>query len=420
MSTQEKPRIAILTQYFWPEGGAPPGRLFELADRLHRLGHEVTILTAMPNYPRGRVYDEYRGRLWMTEHHEGLRILRAPIFPTQSPGFVIRLTSYFSFVFSSLVMGGINLGRQDILMVESPPLFLGLSALVLAKLWGAKLVFNVSDVWPGTVVMGGYMSADSIFTKMAYRLERFLYEHSDLVTGTSEGLIRNITDRFPHVPAAVITNGVDTKWFRPDRANRAVLRELGIPDNVFAVGYCGLHGLLQGLDIVIDAAEHLKDLPDVRFVLIGTGPVKDALMAKAKAKGLENVMFIPMQPKPKMPDIVASMDAVLVPLKCALPTKPVKIYEAMASGVPAIVAAEGEVVDFAKGGDFALCVPPLDGKALAGAVRQLHGDPALRRRLRDKALEVVQNYDRDKIAAEASVLFGKLMRGEIKAGPPAS
>ena len=408
-------RIAILTQYFWPESGAPPGRLFELAVRLRRLGHQVTVLTALPNYPRGRIYDEYRGRLWMVERHEGLRILRAPIFPTQSARFLTRLLCYLSFVFTSAAMGLLNLGRQDILMVESPPLFLGLSALVLAKAAGARLVFNVSDVWPGTVVMGGYLSATSPLTRMAFALEKFLYEHSDLVTGTSEGLIRNITDRFPHVPAAVITNGVDTKWFRPDRRNRVVLRDLGVPDGTFTVGYCGLHGLLQGLEIVIDAAEHLRDLKDVRFALIGTGPVKDDLVAAAKARGLDNILFIPMQPKSKMPDIVASIDVALVPLKCALPTKPVKIYEAMASGVPAIVAAEGEVVDFVRSGDFALVVPPLDGKALAEAIRRLHDDPALGERLCRRALEVIKHYDRDKIAQDASRLLVDLARrGKVR------
>jgi len=248
-------RIAVLTQYFWPESGAPPGRLFELAVRLRRLGHEVTVLTALPSYPRGRIYDAYRGRVWMVEHHEGLRILRAPIYPTQSARFAARLSSYFSFVFSSAVMGPLTLGKQDVLMVESPPLFLGFSAVLLAKACRARLVFNISDVWPGTLVMGGFLDERSLMTRVAFRLERFFYEHSDLVTGTSPGLIEDVRSRYPHVPCAVITNGVDTSWFRPDRADPAVRRDLGIPDGVFAVGYCGLHGLLQGLEIVIEAAD---------------------------------------------------------------------------------------------------------------------------------------------------------------------
>jgi glycosyltransferase involved in cell wall biosynthesis len=403
-------RIAILTQYFWPEAGAPPGRLFELAVRLHRIGHDVTVLTALPSYPLGRIYDGYRGRLCMTEHHEGLRILRAPIYPTQSARFLKRLSSYFSFVFSSILLGALRLGKQDILMVESPPLFLGFAALVLAKLCRARLVFNISDVWPGTLVMGGFLDERSLMTRMAFRLERYFYEHSDLVTGTSPGLIENVRERFPHVPAAVLSNGVDTKWFRPDRASPDLRRELGIRDGTFAVGYCGLHGLLQGLEIVLDAAEQLRDRPAVRFVLVGDGPVKDGLVAGAKRRNLDNILFIPMQPKPRMPDVVASMDAALVSLKCALPTKPVKVYEAMASGVPAIIAAEGEVAEFGRTEGFALVVPPLDGRGLADAVRRLHDDGELRESLRRRGLEVVRNYDRDRIAQDASDLFLRLVR----------
>lgn len=410
-------RIAILTQYFWPEGGAPPGRLFELAVRLRRLGHDVTILTALPSYPRGRIYDDYRGRLAMVEHHEGLRILRAPLYPTQSARFLKRLSSYFSFVFTSAAMGLARLGKQDILMVESPPLFLGFSAVFLAKACRARLVFNISDVWPGTLVMGGFLDEQSVMTRTAFRLERFFYEQSDLVTGTSPGLIEDVRSRYPHVPCAVITNGVDTTWFRPDRADPAVRRDLGIPDGAFAVGYCGLHGLLQGLEIVIEAADRLRDRDDIRFVLIGTGPVKDDLVAEADRRGLKNILFVPMQPKSRMPDIVASMDTALVPLKCALPTKPVKVYEAMASGVPIVVAAEGELADFVEREGFALRVAPLDGEALADAVRRLADDAALRDRLRDRALEVVQPYDRDQIARDAADLFGRLIRCEAGRRP---
>jgi len=410
-------RITILTQYFWPESGAPPGRLFELAVRLRRLRHEVTILTALPNYPRGRIYDGYRGRLCMIERHEGLRILRAPLYPTQSARFLRRMSSYLSFMMASIPMGLVYLGKQDVLMVESPPLFLGLAAIVLARACRAKLVFNISDVWPGTLVMGGFLDEKSTMARLAYRLERFLYEHSNLVTGTSPGLIDDVRSRYPHVPTAVVTNGVDTKWFRPDRYSPDLRRDLGIPDGAFAVGYCGLHGLLQGLEIVLDAAECLRDRPDVRFVLVGTGPVKDDLVAEAKRRGLDNILWVPMQPKPRMPDIVASMDAALVPLKCALPTKPVKIYEAMASGVPAIVAAEGELADFAHDEEIALVVPPLDGRALAEAVRQLHADASLRERLRARGLATARRFDRDTIARDAARLFEKLVSERRLTGP---
>jgi glycosyltransferase involved in cell wall biosynthesis len=409
MVSKRAVRFCLLTQYFWPEGGAPPGRLYELCLRLRKHGFLVTVVTCLPNYPQGRIYEGYRGKLRMTEYSEGIRIIRTACYPTQSPRFVKRMTSYLSFALSAAVLGIRGLGKQDVLMVESPPLFLGPTALWLGWLSGAKVVFNVSDVWPLSVIRAGYVAGDSLAAGMSFRLERYLYEHVAMVTGTSPGLIGEIRSRFPHVRSEVITNGVDTRRFGPSRADPAVRREMSIPDGAFTVGYCGLHGLLQGLDVVIEAAGHLRDEPNVRFVLVGDGPMKADLVAAAEREGLENVIFVPIQPRSRMPTIVASMDAALVCLGKDLPTVPVKIYEAMASGVPTVAVTGGELQEFVEREGIALRVPVGDGKALAEAVRQLYRKPSLRRQLRDRAMDVVQRFDRDRIAAQAAGLLRSLV-----------
>lgn len=401
-------RFCLLTQYFWPEAGAPPGRLFELCQRLQRLGFEVTVVTALPSYPVGRIYDGYRGRLRMVEHKDGVRIIRTLCYPTQSPRFVRRMTYYLTFALTAVLLGIWGLGRQDVLMVESPPLFLGPSALVLGFLTRAKVIFNVSDVWPLSAVKAGIISGKGWPAKLSFWLEKYMYRHVRLVTGTSPGLIQDIRSRFPDVPAAVITNGVDTKWFNPSQADPAVRREFNIPDGAFAIGYCGLHGILQGLDVVLDAARLLKAEPAIRFVLVGDGPAKADLVARAEREGLDNVLFVSIQPKPRMPAVVASMDAALVSLGQDLPTIPVKIYEAMASGVPTIAVTAGELQEFVEREGVALRVPLGDGQALADAARRLYNDEALRSRLRTRALEVVQRYDRDRIAAEAAAIVRRV------------
>jgi len=141
-------KILILTQYFPPEVGAPQNRLYELAVRLKNKGAKITILTAMPNYPQMHIYDGYRGRCFKFENLDGIKIYRSWIYVSKKRSLFPRLLNYFSFVFSSFFTGWFRMHRFDFLLCESPPLFLGISAYLLKKLKHAKLIFNVSDLWP--------------------------------------------------------------------------------------------------------------------------------------------------------------------------------------------------------------------------------------------------------------------------------
>src|SRR5687768_3641777 len=147
-------RMTILTQYYPPEMGAPQGRLSALARELARRGHAATVLTAMPNYPAGRVDPRYGG-VFRRERMDGVDVVRAWIHPTLRTAFVPRVASYLSFALSSAAAGAAALPRADYLLVESPPLLLGPTAVALARLKGARLIFNVSDLWPESAVRLG-------------------------------------------------------------------------------------------------------------------------------------------------------------------------------------------------------------------------------------------------------------------------
>ena len=144
-------KLLIHTQYYPPEIGAPQARLSELAKGLTRLGFLVSVLTAMPNYPQGKVFKGYKGLL-IREEIDQIPVLRTSIYPTQKVNFIPRLINYFTFVFSSLFFGVWGLGKLDFVLTESPPLFLGISGYLLSRLTRAKWIFNVSDLWPESVV----------------------------------------------------------------------------------------------------------------------------------------------------------------------------------------------------------------------------------------------------------------------------
>jgi colanic acid biosynthesis glycosyl transferase WcaI len=405
-------RIAILTQYFPPEMGAPQARLHELAVRLRALGHELTIITAMPNYPTGRVFDGYRCRIFAREQLDGMRVIRTWILPSKSSNLLVRLASYMSFVKSSLLLASWFVGRQDLLIVESPPLFLGLSGVPMARLTRARMVFMVSDIWPDVAVrMGGMISAKQ--ARILEKLEGWIYRRAACVALTNPGAVEQVRSRFPTVPCSVISNGVDTTFFRPELRSEEIRREFGIAPGQFAAGYCGLHGLFQGLEVVVQAAAVLRNRPEIRFVMIGEGPTKEALVEQARRLKLENIAFHARQPKSRMPAILASMDASLIPLAAALPgTMPSKVYEALAAGVPAVVTAGCEAEQLVRRYNVGRLFEAGDAAQLAGALENLADHPDERALVRTNALQLAQRFDRNTIAERTERILRAVANGE--------
>src|SRR5438067_555346 len=308
-------RILFLTQYYPPETGAPQNRISDWAVRLAARGHEITVLTAMPNYPGGKIFQEYRGRVLCEERRDGIRVLRTWIYATQSKDFIPRLMNYFSFAVSSVLLGIFKTGRQDVIVVESPPLFTGISGLVLRVLLRAKLVFNVSDLWPESAVALGVLKNRLLITLSTW-LENLLYRKSALITGQTNGIVSKIATRFPQKQVELITNGIDTEFFKSTSVERArdARQKVNI-NNGFVVGYAGLHGLAQGLETVLDAANQLKQYSDISFAFFGDGPEKPRLERLACDMALDNVRFYPNQSRSMVPEVLATFDASVVPLR---------------------------------------------------------------------------------------------------------
>jgi glycosyltransferase involved in cell wall biosynthesis len=390
--------FGILTQYFPPEMGAPQARLSDLARRLRERGHKVTILTAMPNYPAGRVQRGYRA-LFRREVRDGVCILRAGILPTKRVGLVPRLASYFSFVATSLIVGMLALPRVDFLLTESPPLFLGISGFLLARWKRARWIFNVSDLWPESAVRLGVVRK-GLGLSIALRLEAFCYLHAWLVTGQSREILSDIERRFPGVQTYHLSNGVDTAAFRPERASLEARRQLvgGLAGGECVAVYAGLHGLAQGLDQVLEAlARAVGKGPFTAFV--GDGPERERLVQRGAELQLRRVRFLESVPREAVPELLASADIAVVPLKIRLPgAVPSKIYEAMAAGVPILLVADGEAADIVREAGAGVVVEPGDVAGLADALTRLASDSELRRNLGRAGREAaLRSFDRQNI-----------------------
>ena len=397
-------RILFLTQYFPPETGAPSNRLSDLADRLANLGHQVTVLTALPNYPQGVIFDGYRGRLVMTEKRNSIQIIRSWIFATRSKDFVPKLINYFSFAILSCIIGAFAARSPDIVFVESPPLFLAISGYLLARMKHAKFVLNISDLWPESAVALGVLRNARVI-RWSVWLERELYRCADLVTGQTQGIMDGVRNRWPRAPRALLTNGVSPEFLLKVEAARSsrskFRRALGF-DNKLIVAYTGVHGFSQRLETILQAAELLSSYENIQFVFWGDGPEKPGLEATAAAKSLSNVRFLPSQPSSRMPEILTSVDVSIVPLartelfKGALPSK---LFEALGAGVPVIAAVEGEAKALVEASGGGVVIEPENAEKMVEAIVRLFLDPGLRQRLSAAGRNyVVTHYNRKTIA----------------------
>jgi colanic acid biosynthesis glycosyl transferase WcaI len=398
-------KILLHTQYYPPEIGAPQTRLHELAVRLVQYGFSVTVLTAMPNYPLGKIYAGYGG-LFREEVMDGVRVLRAAIYPSQSVRFLPRLLSYFSFVFSSLFVGLLKVRSVDVVLTESPPLFLGISGYLLSRFKRAHWIFNLSDLWPQSALELGIISVNGWGYRLSLLLEAFLYKKAWLVSAQSRESVQNVHERFPGVQTYHLPNGVDSTFFQPSGFHN---------NDVFRVVYAGLHGLAQGLDQVIQVAQKLRG-EKIEFELVGDGPGKQDLMNMAQDLNLTNVHFLPPVPKNKIPEILQTADALLVPLKIQLTgAVPSKLYESMSMSKPVLLVAKGEAASIVMNANCGLVVAPGDIDSLQKAILFMKSNPEKSSQMaRNGRQAAVQNHARDVIAKKFSDFLSQKLQDQNK------
>ena len=398
-------RVVFLTQYFPPEVGAPQNRISHLASTFKENGADVTVLTAMPNYPEMVVHEQYRGRWYCREKLDGLEILRSWIFVNKSrKNLTFRLFSYFSFVLTSLFVGIFRLRDFDYIICESPPLFLGISAYVLNSIKGGKLILNVSDLMPESAERLGLVT-NKLLLGASYKLEEFLYRHSFLVSCQTRGIARNISSRFPKLSVYWLKNGVDLSFFRAESVESDWRTGDSYSASDFILLYAGILGYSQGLDVILRAAARLKDHPDIKFAIVGSGPVKEELLEMKARSGLDNVCFFDTQPKQKMPEIIAACNTGIIPLrkldlfKGAVPSK---AFEYLAMEKPILLGVEGEAEELLiEEGKCGLAFEPENDDDLYNRIIELYESDDLCETLGENGLRyVTEHFDRRVIAGQ--------------------
>ena len=368
------------------------------------MGIEVVVLTAMPNYPKMKIFEGYRNDIFSSEVIDGIKVYRSWIYVSKSKSIVSRLLNYFSFVKSSFFCSIFVREKIDFILCESPPLFLGITAYLLSKLKKAKLIFNVSDLWPESAEKLGLVK-NRLLLSMAYKLEKFLYNKSVLVSGQTMGIVENIKQRFPHKKTYWLKNGVDISLFDATKSTSDWREEMKFKDEDFIVYYGGLMGYAQAIEVILYAAEILRDKQSIKFVLLGSGPEKEKLLQLKEKLNLSNVYFFDLVQKKEMPIILNAIDTAIIPLKKLDLFKgaiPSKIFEILAMSKPILLGVEGEAKTlFIEQGNAGLAFEPENSKDLAAQILKLQENKNLSKQYGINGNKyVTKNFNRDIIAKD--------------------
>lgn len=324
-------KIVILTQYFLPEMGAPQNRLFDMAKGLKKMGWEVCVVTAMPNYPTGKIFKAYRGKFSYTEFVDGIEVKRYWLYPSNSPNALPRIVSMLSFSFTCLFsFFFISRKKPEYLLVESPPLTLAFTGWMLAKFSRTKLILNISDLWPLSAKELGAIN-DGILYRWLVQLEHFLYLKAFICMGQSQEIIDYIARTCPD-KVYLFRNGVDTRRFEQSQANTVRRNQLV---------YAGLLGVAQG---VLSICKHINFAElNSELHIYGTGAEREKIVAYLKENPARGIFYQGILMRDEMPAVLSSYGGTLIPLvRNIYGAVPSKIYEAMAAGLPIIFSGEGE------------------------------------------------------------------------------
>ncbi|MBI3160743.1 MAG: glycosyltransferase family 4 protein [Chloroflexi bacterium] len=378
-------------------------RHHELARHLAGRGHRVTIIASPVSYLTGAAEAAAMG------DEVGITILRARAYRAHHKSFVHRVLAFLSFMVSSFLIG-LRVRDVDIVWGTSPPIFQGLTAWLLARLKGARFLFEVRDLWPAFAVAVGVLR-NPLLIRASEGLERFLYRRADRLMVNSPGFVAHVAARAGREPA-LIPNGADVSMFDP-AADGADFRKAHGLEGRFVALYAGAHGLSNDLGVALEAARRLADAPQVVIVLLGDGKEKPALMAQAEGMALTNVRFLPPVAKEGMAEALAAADcgiAILKPLEMYKTTYPNKVFDYLAAGRPVALAIDGVIRDVVEQAGAGLFAQPGDPAALAAAIRQLAADPAAARRMGLSGRAYLEeHFDRGALAEQFEALLRELV-----------
>ena len=404
-------RILFLSHYFPPEVNAPASRTSEHCKQWVKDGHHVTVVTCAPNHPQGVVYTGYKNKLYQREEIDGVNVIRLWTYVTANEGFFKRTLNYISYMLATIVAIPF-LPKSDVVLSTSPQFFNGLAGFVVSRLKRAPWVLEIRDLWPESILAVGAINNKTVIRTLQY-LEMFAYRNADQIIPVTDAFKKYMVNKgIDKEKIKVIKNGVDLSFYKdsPDNdstvlrvveKDKTALLEIDLTGK-FVASYVGTHGMAHHLETVLEAANQLKDQPNIIFLLVGDGAERNILLERKQKMLLNNVIMLDQQPKSMMPMLWQVSDVSMVLLKKSELFKtviPSKIFESLAMKKPIVLGVQGESQEIIEAANAGICIEPENYEQLANAVLSLYENPQLRKEYGNNGKSYVEtNFNRKLLA----------------------
>ena len=393
-------RILFLTDNFPPEVNAPASRTYDHVQEWSKAGHEITVITCVPNFPKGKVYAGYRNRLYQVEFLEGIKVIRVWSYIAENKGFVKRTLDYISYSITSFLAGLFQ--KTDIIIATSPQFFTALSGRTLS-FWKRKpWIMEVRDLWPESIKTVGAMH-DNVFIRYFEWEEMRCYRSARKIVVVTDSFKRTLVERgiFPG-KIAVVKNGANRELFKPLPKDEELVKSLGLAGKKI-IGYIGTHGMAHKLDFILHCAKDLQNETNYHFLFIGSGAEKDNLLKMKEELHLKNVTMLDSIPKSQVSRYISILDIALINLRKSPLFKtviPSKIFENAGMEIPILMGVEGEAQEIIEKYGAGFCFEPEDENDFLSKLSLLLNDSVLYTQCKEGCRRLSEDFDRKKLAAE--------------------
>lgn len=340
-------KILFVTDNFYPEKNAPAIRTYEHSLNWLSQGHEVTILTSNPNFPKGKIFKGYKNKFFQREKLDDLNIIRVWTFMTKNDGFFLRILDHLSFGISSII-SAFFIKKHDVIIGTSPQFFTVISCSIISFLRKTPWVFELRDLWPDSIMKLGLMKKNDLSYKLLKKIEIFLYNNCAIiipVTYSFEIYLHRL--KIDKEKIMVITNGINLNLINPIKKNFDLINKYNLK-NKFVLGYFGTHGLAHGLNTILNVIKKFNDHgfdEKIIFFFIGEGSEKNKLISFKKKHKLNNAIFLDNIDRKILKNYWSILDISLIHLKkidIFMDVIPSKLFESMGMNIPILLGVDGE------------------------------------------------------------------------------
>lgn len=393
-------KILFLTDNFPPEVNAPASRTYDHAREWVKAGHEVTIITCAPNFPKGKVYQGYKNKWRQEEVMDGIKVIRVWSYIAANKGFIKRTLDFISFSVTSFFAGLSQ--KADLIVATSPQFFTALAGRTLSFWKRTPWVMEVRDLWPESIKTVGAMK-DNAFIRYFEWEEKMCYKTAKKIVVVTDSFKKTLIARgIPAEKIHVVKNGVDRDLFAPIPKDEQLIKELSLEGKKL-IGYIGTHGMAHKLDFILRCAKNMQGKNNYHFILMGEGAEKENLLEMKEREGIDNVTMLNSVPKKEVGRYISILDLSLINLKKSPLFEtviPSKIFENAGMQIPIIMGVEGEAQQIVEGYGAGLCFEPENEDDFVKKLSQLLEDETLYSSCKSGCERLSEDFDRKKLATD--------------------